>query len=93
MSQNLSSETITEINSLNFFDHFDEESKNTSETPVPTPNDDTYEKSTSVGREGRPHQPEGVVSSLESGISEQIQESDSESISQQPGHDVGSAIL
>ncbi|PWA47728.1 P-loop containing nucleoside triphosphate hydrolases superfamily protein [Artemisia annua] len=44
---------MSEITSLNFFDHFDEdsESKNTSKAPVPTPNDDTHEGSTSVGRE------------------------------------------
>ncbi|PWA69374.1 hypothetical protein CTI12_AA298300 [Artemisia annua] len=47
--------------------------------------------STSVGREGRPHQPEGVVSSLESEIFEQISQSGYESNSQQPGHDVRSA--
>ncbi|PWA44660.1 hypothetical protein CTI12_AA424100 [Artemisia annua] len=66
---------MSEITSLNFFDHFDEESesKNTSKTPVPTPNDDTYEGSTSVGREGGLHQPEAVVSSHETENSEQIQ--------------------
>ncbi|PWA50291.1 P-loop containing nucleoside triphosphate hydrolases superfamily protein [Artemisia annua] len=58
---------------------------------VPTPNDDTHEGSTCVGREGGLHQPVGVVSSHETDNSEQIQFSGSESISQQPGYDVESA--
>ena len=62
----------------------------TSKTSVPDPNDDKEEGNTSVGRDGRAHQPDVVVDILEYGNVEQIQQPVFESVTQQPGHDADS---